>query len=854
MRSMASTRRRRPSPTSRPSGWPASTPASARKLGGTSYSTGTTTGPAPNTTGQWVGAGLTAASLLSDRDAKEDIERIGKMNDGTPIYRFRYKGSQQMHVGPMAQDVERRHPDSVSRGVDGYRYVDMEGATDDSVARRAEGGGVGGVPWGAAQSWIPTIGIHGGSGAPSSAGHAPSAPNSGQSAFDPSKLSSGISGAAKGIKSLDWGGAYDAGVGNLSGDSWGGGSFMGGDAYGGSSSNPLPGFDALDYGEGFADGGPVFAERFEGEPRSGAWDHFKGGAKDFFGGMHDMATGVAPRSPVATSRALWERDRRNGYARGGTVEPDVMNGDPSWSSPDVGPGYYQPGVARALPPDHDVRNGDPAWDSAGVPTPRPRPEPTFSDRFAPAAEGVASGTMQSRDDTVVNPGDPVRLQGSTYGPQAPPAVAAGDDEEDATPPNATPTSGPGVAGKPPSYYDRPDDIRPRQREGWGLGLLSPNVQHGLLSAGLGMLASRSPNLGNVLGEGGLTGLAAYGSAETADRKMELEAAKLSREANKTAYDRWMGERKQGETERHNKESEKKEAQTRIPSGYRYDKAGNLQAIPGGPADEGVVERLTKARGKNRGVNDEDAEAVANYYVETGDTSRLNALGVTSEARQRVQHFIKQKQARDGVTDAEMGTRTAEWAGRKAAQRTLATQEAKMGSAAFEAEGAIKLARGVIERLPRTSFLPFNELLQGFSKKTLNPDQAELFARAQAIVNTYSAVMARGANITTDSSRHHAAELLNTAFDPPTFNRIMNTMLNEIELAKHSPARMREFYRQQYGPKALAREDGTTAPGGGAAVTPPAGDLQEGRKGTKNGRPVIVQGGKLIYSDDGTPAQ
>jgi hypothetical protein len=117
-------------------------------------------------------------------------------------------------------------------------------------------------------------------------------------------------------------------------------------------------------------------------------------------------------------------------------------------------------------------------------------------------------------------------------------------------------------------------------------------------------------------------------------------------------------------------------------------------------------------------------------------------------------------------------------------------EAKMGSAAFEAEGAIKLARGVIEKLPRTSFLPFNQLIQGFSKKTLNPDQAELFARAQAIVNTYSAVMARGANITTDSSRHHAAELLNTAFDPPTFNRIMNTMLNEIEMAKHSPARMR----------------------------------------------------------------
>src|SRR6185312_8992447 len=131
------------------------------------------------------------------------------------------------------------------------------------------------------------------------------------------------------------------------------------------------------------------------------------------------------------------------------------------------------------------------------------------------------------------------------------------------------------------------------------------------------------------------------------------------------------------------------------------------------------------------------------------------------------------------------------------------------------------ARGVIERLPRTSFLPLNELIQGYEKKTLNPDQVELYGRTQAIVNTYAAVMARGANITTDSARSHAEALLNTAGNAETYNRMLDTMLSEIAMAKNSPERMRQFYREKYGAQSLAPEGagGSSAPG--ATTAPPA---------------------------------
>src|SRR4029077_21050707 len=155
------------------------------------------------------------------------------------------------------------------------------------------------------------------------------------------------------------------------------------------------------------------------------------------------------------------------------------------------------------------------------------------------------------------------------------------------------------------------------------------------------------------------------------------------------------------------------------------------------------------------------------------------------------------------------------------QRTLGTQEAKMGTAGFEARGAIQLGRDAIEHVPRTSFLPLNQLIQGFQKQTLSPEQAELFTRTQGIINAYAAVMARGANVTTDASRHRAEELLNTAADPAVYNRVLDTMNSEIEMAINAPDKMRDFYMKKYGAAAGTSpiESPATAPAPRIPVAP-----------------------------------
>lgn len=62
-----------------------------------------------------IAGGLLAA--FSDERLKENVSRVGKMDDGTPIYTYSYKGDENklMHMGVMAQEAKKNHPDAVMR-------------------------------------------------------------------------------------------------------------------------------------------------------------------------------------------------------------------------------------------------------------------------------------------------------------------------------------------------------------------------------------------------------------------------------------------------------------------------------------------------------------------------------------------------------------------------------------------------------------------------------------------------------------------------------------------------------------------------------------------------------------------
>ena len=83
---------------------------------------------------QILGATLAAAGtagkfMASDARVKANKERVGALNDGTPVYAFNYLGDPLTRIGLIAQDVEKRRPDAV-REIDGVKAVDYDKATE----------------------------------------------------------------------------------------------------------------------------------------------------------------------------------------------------------------------------------------------------------------------------------------------------------------------------------------------------------------------------------------------------------------------------------------------------------------------------------------------------------------------------------------------------------------------------------------------------------------------------------------------------------------------------------------------------------------------------------------------------
>jgi lysozyme family protein len=73
-----------------------------------------------------------AAALfaLSDARMKDNIEPVGELYDGQPVYRYNMKGSPKTQLGLMAQDLEHNgHGDAVA-GLGGVKMVDYKRATD----------------------------------------------------------------------------------------------------------------------------------------------------------------------------------------------------------------------------------------------------------------------------------------------------------------------------------------------------------------------------------------------------------------------------------------------------------------------------------------------------------------------------------------------------------------------------------------------------------------------------------------------------------------------------------------------------------------------------------------------------
>src|SRR3546814_1455249 len=64
---------------------------------------------------------LGGAAIMSDRRLKAEIKRVGKLDNGLNVYSYRYKAGGATHLGLMADEVEKLHPEAVVAGNNGFK-------------------------------------------------------------------------------------------------------------------------------------------------------------------------------------------------------------------------------------------------------------------------------------------------------------------------------------------------------------------------------------------------------------------------------------------------------------------------------------------------------------------------------------------------------------------------------------------------------------------------------------------------------------------------------------------------------------------------------------------------------------
>lgn len=82
-----------------------------------------TTQQASNPLGSIAGGTILLSQLLSDARFKEDIKRVGTLDNGLGVYTYRYKGSPTFHMGVMAQEALGVSPEAVAN-INGILAVD----------------------------------------------------------------------------------------------------------------------------------------------------------------------------------------------------------------------------------------------------------------------------------------------------------------------------------------------------------------------------------------------------------------------------------------------------------------------------------------------------------------------------------------------------------------------------------------------------------------------------------------------------------------------------------------------------------------------------------------------------------
>ena len=83
-----------------------------------------------------LGGAAVRAIPWSDERLKENIHKVGELDNGLDVHLFNYKGDNRQQMGVLAQEVQKDHPDAVVTMPGGLMKVDLEKAVLSARSRK----------------------------------------------------------------------------------------------------------------------------------------------------------------------------------------------------------------------------------------------------------------------------------------------------------------------------------------------------------------------------------------------------------------------------------------------------------------------------------------------------------------------------------------------------------------------------------------------------------------------------------------------------------------------------------------------------------------------------------------------
>jgi hypothetical protein len=123
-------------------------------------------------------------------------------------------------------------------------------------------------------------------------------------------------------------------------------------------------------------------------------------------------------------------------------------------------------------------------------------------------------------------------------------------------------------------------------------------------------------------------------------------------------------------------------------------------------------------------------------------------------------------------------------GATAAERSLATQTAKMSTAANEANKMVDVVRTLSDKVDRTEFPTISAITNAVSKGTGGKEIVQLNASINALVNSYARAISPTGQPTV-SDKNHAREVINSAYSTGQISAILDVMQQEMSIAREA---------------------------------------------------------------------